>query len=76
MRPVSPVWSNVVTAEYDVLRVECDAYAVRLAVTGVDVVHRVVTGRDHSFLEGDRERARSTLGLVAHRFREALGTEW
>ena len=65
----------VVTAEYDVLRAEGDAYAARLAESGVDVVHRVVTGRDHDFLEGDRERARSTLDLVAHRLREALGTE-
>ena len=65
----------IVTAEYDVLRAEGDAYAARLAEAGVDVVHRVVTGRDHSFLDGDRERARSTLDLVAHRLREALGTE-
>ena len=64
----------VVTAEHDVLRAEGDAYAARLAEAGVDVVHRMVTGRDHHFLEGDRGRARSTLDLVAHRLREALGT--
>jgi hypothetical protein len=51
-----------------------DAYAARLAEAGVDVVHRVVTSRDHHFLEGDRGRARSTLDLAAHRLREALGT--
>jgi acetyl esterase/lipase len=66
----------VVTAEYDVLRAEGDAYAARLAEAGVDVVHRVVTGRDHYFLEGDRDRARSTLDLIAHSLREALGTVW
>ena len=64
----------MVTAEYDVLRAEGDAYAARLAEAGVDVVHRVVTGRDHYFLDGDRGRARSTLDLVAHRLRESLGT--
>jgi acetyl esterase len=64
----------VLTAEHDVLRAEGDAYAVRLTEAGVDVVHRVVTGRDHYFLDGDPARARSTLDLVAHRLRESLGT--
>ncbi|MEO5709914.1 MAG: alpha/beta hydrolase [Nocardioidaceae bacterium] len=66
----------VVTAEYDVLRAEGDAYAARLSDAGVDVVHRVVTGRDHYFLDGDRVRARGTLDLVAHRLREAFGTTY
>ncbi len=66
----------VVTAEYDVLRAEGDAYAARLTEAGVDVVHRVVTGRDHHFLDGDRTRARETLELMAHRMREAFGTTY
>ena len=66
----------IVTAEYDVLRAEGDAYAARLGEAGVDVVHRVVTGRDHYFLDGDRARARSTLELIAHRLREAFGTTY
>ncbi|CAN5650624.1 alpha/beta hydrolase [soil metagenome] len=66
----------VVTAEYDVLRAEGDAYAARLSDAGVDVVHRVLTGRDHYFLDGDRGRARGTLDLVAHRLREAFGTTY
>jgi acetyl esterase len=66
----------VVTAEYDVLRAEGDTYAVRLTEAGVDVVHRVVTGRDHHFLEGDRIRARGTLELMDHRLREAFGTTY
>ena len=54
---------------------EGDAYAARLAEAGVAVVHRVVTGRDHYFLDGDPAPARSTLDLVAHRLRESVGTD-
>ena len=59
----------VLTAEHDVLRAEGDAYAARLSEAGVDVLHRVVAGRDHYFLDGDRDRARSLLDLVATRLR-------
>lgn len=38
--------------------------ADRLASAGVEVVHRVVSGADRYFLDGDRTRARSLLDLV------------
>lgn len=40
----------VVTAEYDVLCDEGDAYAERLATAGVDVVHRRLDGLTHGFV--------------------------
>ncbi len=55
----------VVTAEWDALRAEGDAYAAQLAASGIDVVHRVVPQRDHYFLDGDRVRAREVLDLLA-----------
>jgi acetyl esterase len=55
----------VLTAEWDALRAEGDAYAGRLAAAGVPVMHRVVPDRDHYFLDGDRRRARSLLDLMA-----------
>jgi acetyl esterase len=55
----------VVTAEWDGLRAEGDAYARRLTEAGVDVVHQVVPHCDHHFLEGDREQSRGLLDLMA-----------
>jgi len=55
----------VLTAEWDALRPEGDAYAVRLAEAGVPVMHRVVPDRDHYFLDGDRVRARSLMDMMA-----------
>lgn len=56
----------VVTAERDALRAEGDAYAARLAEAGVDVLHRVVPGRDHYFLDGDDPgQARGLLAMMA-----------
>ncbi|MGH3458338.1 alpha/beta hydrolase [Aeromicrobium sp.] len=55
----------VLTAEWDLLRAEGDDYAERLTASGVDVLHRVVPGRDHYFLDGDRARARTLLDLIA-----------
>ncbi|MFL6156794.1 MAG: alpha/beta hydrolase fold domain-containing protein, partial [Marmoricola sp.] len=67
----------VITGEYDVLRAEGDAYAARLAQDGVDVVHEVVPGADHYFLETGRARARTTLDLVVAQLRRHLGvTAW
>jgi acetyl esterase len=55
----------VLTAEWDALRAEGDAFAGRLAAAGVDVLHRVVPERDHYFLDGDRMRARALLDMMA-----------
>jgi acetyl esterase len=55
----------VVTAEWDALRGEGDAYAGRLASAGVPVLHQIVPERDHYFLDGDRQRARDLLDLMA-----------
>ncbi|NUR05417.1 MAG: alpha/beta hydrolase fold domain-containing protein [Nocardioidaceae bacterium] len=63
----------VLTAEYDVLRREGDAYAARLSESGVDVLHHVVGGRDHYFLDGnDPARAHATLRVVTDRLRAAF----
>jgi acetyl esterase len=42
-----PTW--IVTAEYDVLRDEAEAYAARLAVEGVAVEFQRATGMPHGF---------------------------
>lgn len=54
----------VVTAEYDLLRDEGDTYARLLRDDGVEVVHHVVRGADHYFLEAGPAGARSTLTLM------------
>ncbi|CAA9341863.1 MAG: hypothetical protein AVDCRST_MAG72-863 [uncultured Nocardioidaceae bacterium] len=55
----------IITAAFDVLRAEGDAYARRLAEAGIEVVHRVVPNADHYFLDGDRTGARGLLDLIA-----------
>jgi acetyl esterase len=65
--------SFVVTAEHDVLRVEGDAYARRLAGAGVSVQHVVAPGVDHYFLHGAGDtQARSLMEQMARWLTEAM----
>lgn len=54
----------VVTAEHDLLRDEGDRYAERLVADGVEVLHHVVRGADHYFLEAGPAGARATLDVI------------
>ena len=64
----------VVTAEYDPLRDEGEAYAAKLRDAGVDVEHRRAAGMVHGFLRmpGVIDRANEEIDRVAARLREAL----
>ena len=62
----------VVTAEYDALRAEGDAYARRLADAGLLVAHHVEAGRDHYFLQGSTTTARIRMDWMAAHVRRAL----
>lgn len=59
----------VITAEHDTLRKEGDDYAARLRDEGVEVLHHVVLGADHYFLEAGPAGARSTLAVILDRLR-------
>lgn len=65
----------VVTAEYDVLRDEGQAYAKRLATSGVPVESWQVEGVIHAFIHygGVIERGQSVLREVGERLRRVLG---
>lgn len=63
----------VVTAEYDPLRDEGDAYARRLAGAGVPTEHRCVDGAVHLFLQMvDTSPAKEQLELLAASIRSRL----
>ncbi|MCW2787606.1 MAG: carboxylesterase [Marmoricola sp.] len=64
----------IVTAEYDVLRTEGDRYAARLDAAGIPVLHHVVAGADHYFLDNGPIRARATLDLIVNGLKGHLGT--
>jgi acetyl esterase len=64
----------VLTAEYDVLRSEGDAFAARLAADGVEVTHSCWDGMNHGFfrMPGIVDRADDALDEVAAAVRAAL----
>ncbi len=63
----------VLTAEYDLLRDEADAYAARLAEAGVPVSHHVIAGVDHAFTHVEPvEKAQQALALIV----SALKSAW
>jgi acetyl esterase len=65
----------ILTAEYDPLRDEGEAYAVRLRESGVAVEYRCFEGMIHSFFGLPAyDSARDAMDLVATELRRAFGT--
>jgi acetyl esterase len=66
----------VITAEYDPLRDEGEAYAVRLSDEGVSTILKRYEGVTHGFfgMPGLLEKAKAAIGDAADALRNAIGT--
>lgn len=64
----------IITAEYDPLRDEGEAYAARLSEAGVEVCTKRYDGIIHGFfrMQGLLEEARSVLSLVCDKLSDAF----